>query len=231
MRSPNRKPFAVNSFEELDPDLARLEAMLDALGEDAMVLGQLDGYLCGVAVAPEEIGESDWLPGVFGQATNLDDAAMLGVDLPKLTGHVLDRFEAIKVELAEDRYQPLFDIDGEDILWEIWMDGFETAMALRLDAWNKLLRSHKESRAQEAAFGMTDLLAASDPTLVEAQLADPQVVALQREAPMLIPRLAGELYRAHRLAAPQAPLRVASVGRNDPCPCGSGLKYKRCHGA
>ena len=22
----------------------------------------------------------------------------------------------------------------------------------------------------------------------------------------------------------------ANVGRNDPCPCGSGLKYKKCHG-
>ena len=22
-----------------------------------------------------------------------------------------------------------------------------------------------------------------------------------------------------------------SAGRNDPCPCGSGKKYKRCHGA
>jgi preprotein translocase subunit SecA len=22
-----------------------------------------------------------------------------------------------------------------------------------------------------------------------------------------------------------------SVGRNDPCPCGSGKKFKRCHGA
>ncbi|MGH3163732.1 MAG: SEC-C metal-binding domain-containing protein, partial [Streptosporangiaceae bacterium] len=22
----------------------------------------------------------------------------------------------------------------------------------------------------------------------------------------------------------------AQVGRNDPCPCGSGRKYKRCHG-
>ena len=22
----------------------------------------------------------------------------------------------------------------------------------------------------------------------------------------------------------------ADVGRNDPCPCGSGLKYKKCHG-
>jgi SEC-C motif-containing protein len=27
------------------------------------------------------------------------------------------------------------------------------------------------------------------------------------------------------------PTRVtAAVGRNDPCPCGSGMKYKRCHG-
>lgn len=24
---------------------------------------------------------------------------------------------------------------------------------------------------------------------------------------------------------------AARVGRNDPCPCGSGLKYKKCHGA
>jgi preprotein translocase subunit SecA len=23
----------------------------------------------------------------------------------------------------------------------------------------------------------------------------------------------------------------AKVGRNDPCPCGSGKKYKKCHGA
>ena len=28
-----------------------------------------------------------------------------------------------------------------------------------------------------------------------------------------------------------APVRVAKkVGRNDPCPCGSGKKYKNCHG-
>jgi SEC-C motif-containing protein len=24
---------------------------------------------------------------------------------------------------------------------------------------------------------------------------------------------------------------AAAPGRNDPCPCGSGMKYKRCHGA
>ena len=27
------------------------------------------------------------------------------------------------------------------------------------------------------------------------------------------------------------PIRVEKVGRNDPCPCGSGKKYKKCCGA
>ena len=29
---------------------------------------------------------------------------------------------------------------------------------------------------------------------------------------------------------PQKPVNVQKVGRNDPCPCGSGKKYKNCHG-
>jgi preprotein translocase subunit SecA len=29
----------------------------------------------------------------------------------------------------------------------------------------------------------------------------------------------------------QAAATVPEVGRNDPCPCGSGKKYKKCHGA
>ncbi|KAA3636522.1 MAG: hypothetical protein DWP92_09420 [Armatimonadetes bacterium] len=37
----------------------------------------------------------------------------------------------------------------------------------------------------------------------------------------------------HLLSARTRPLKPAQrlkVGRNDPCPCGSGYKYKRCHG-
>lgn len=34
------------------------------------------------------------------------------------------------------------------------------------------------------------------------------------------------------LRTPKAPVTVEQrVGRNDPCPCGSGKKYKRCCGA
>ncbi|HEX7776475.1 MAG TPA: SEC-C metal-binding domain-containing protein [Parvibaculum sp.] len=27
------------------------------------------------------------------------------------------------------------------------------------------------------------------------------------------------------------PRTVVKIGRNDPCSCGSGKKYKKCHGA
>lgn len=29
----------------------------------------------------------------------------------------------------------------------------------------------------------------------------------------------------------EAAARPYAAGRNDPCPCGSGLRYKECHGA
>jgi preprotein translocase subunit SecA len=32
-------------------------------------------------------------------------------------------------------------------------------------------------------------------------------------------------------AAPAQRVIGEKVGRNDPCPCGSGKKYKKCHGA
>ena len=33
-----------------------------------------------------------------------------------------------------------------------------------------------------------------------------------------------------RKGTPQTAKRNVKVGRNDPCPCGSGKKYKQCHG-
>jgi len=40
-----------------------------------------------------------------------------------------------------------------------------------------------------------------------------------------------EVSDLERLLLPQAPIRAgAAVGRNDPCPCGSGRKFKKCCG-
>jgi len=47
-----------------------------------------------------------------------------------------------------------------------------------------------------------------------------------------IPAGATEHAQAGKGPQKQQPVRVgAKIGRNDPCPCGSGKKYKNCHGA
>jgi len=69
--------------------------------------------------------------------------------------------------------------------------------------------------------------------------------ARAQEAPARLPDFARALERKHEKqqkdlqyqtgpAQAEAPKPVragAKVGRNDPCPCGSGKKYKKCHGA
>jgi preprotein translocase subunit SecA len=69
--------------------------------------------------------------------------------------------------------------------------------------------------------------------------------AARSEAPQHLPAVAREIERRQQRqqkdlqyqtgpAQAEAPKPVragAKVGRNDPCPCGSGKKYKKCHGA
>jgi preprotein translocase subunit SecA len=78
-----------------------------------------------------------------------------------------------------------------------------------------------------------------------AQAAVASAAARASEAPQRLPAFAREMERKQERqqkdlqyqtgpAQAEAPKPVkvgAKVGRNDPCPCGSGKKYKKCHGA
>ena len=63
---------------------------------------------------------------------------------------------------------------------------------------------------------------------VETKSAVAEVKETRREA---APMKATQVEGAANNSAPAQPIRRASgtVGRNDPCPCGSGKKYKNCH--
>jgi uncharacterized protein len=54
-----------------------------------------------------------------------------------------------------------------------------------------------------------------------------QLVGGKQPAALIMQMLAGE---ARGRAQSAGPSRSAPPGRNDPCPCGSGRKYKKCHG-
>src|SRR2546422_6678127 len=69
-----------------------------------------------------------------------------------------------------------------------------------------------------------------DEIIINLGRRDAAVGAEQRERR---PRRERDLtYSAPAKEAPQPAQRATGrVGRNDPCPCGSGKKYKKCHGS
>jgi preprotein translocase subunit SecA len=57
----------------------------------------------------------------------------------------------------------------------------------------------------------------------------PKDDAMARPDPVIVG--AGRTRPLKQPAPAKAPAEWSSVGRNDPCPCGSGKKFKKCHGA
>jgi preprotein translocase subunit SecA len=104
-----------------------------------------------------------------------------------------------------------------------------TAMALEqpVQAFNY---SSGDELANTTSFGGAAAVDGGYAAPAGADFADepPRAVAAQAEAGRADREAAG---RAGGGAVAVQQRHVEKVGRNDPCPCGSGKKYKRCHGA
>ena len=161
---------------------------------------------------------------------------------------VMEHYNRIALELAEhpEDYAPVLEIDpnGGEILWEPWIDGFEQAMRLRPDAWEEIALSDDE----EASASISMIVALNDFYYGRSELTEEAEAEFDRMAPGLIPEFVRNLnawiksrhtgIRGSSVAQPdvrfgqEEPTAFGrKVGRNEPCPCGSGRKYKRCCGA
>jgi hypothetical protein len=160
--------------------------------------------------------------------------------LDKRTLSGIDR--KISAELDSQERFRMVRVPIDDRRWSIWNRycqtvGFSMGRAIALLIDQEL-----------AAVGTRDEIA-RDPTSMEAEqnLAAQQAALVEGEKRLAIEarRLQhwereldyrrDELRRMElrlRSPAPSQPSTSPSrsVGRNEPCPCGSGVKYKRCHG-
>jgi len=68
--------------------------------------------------------------------------------------------------------------------------------------------------------------------VVERQDSDQEVQRVQRAFPPPKPKQQPMVFSGSQGASMQAPVqrKEPKIGRNDPCWCGSGKKYKKCHG-
>ena len=142
----------------------------------------------------------------------------------------------------EFEYGPVLEHDSrtDETIWETWVSGFERAMRLRRDAWEQIV----ESEDEEAGASVTMMLTLHGIAEGDSDLPDRSISDLSDKAPDMITDIVIALNRwtkgypqsdvllaGSERSASVAAFRTNKVGRNEPCPCGSGRKYKRCCGA
>ena len=233
-------------MSDTDSDLDRLQDLLAAIPpeRESMNVVELDGYVAALIVCPDPILPSEWLPGVWGE----DHAFANTAEAEETIGAVMEHYNRVARDLAErpEDYAPALGIDPDsgETLWEPWIAGFERAMRLRPDVWEEIALSDDE----EASASISMVIALFDIYCGRSELTEEAEDELDLLAPGMIPDLVRNLNawtKSRHVGKPDKaptgfpagfyrgdpPAFGRKVGRNEPCPCGSGRKYKRCCGA
>lgn len=212
-------------------ELAFLDEMLLKYGNDEGVLdsSELDGLLTAVISGPAPLLPSQWFPALWGGEGN-EPAWESESELRRFTGLVFRHMNHVATLLLEypQDYRALFLSSATDsgaaCIAEEWCFGYMRGIALA--PWPALppaLAPQLEAIALHGTEAGFDLLEAMTPEQQQSSVAliEPAVRALH--AHWLSQRHAGE-----STPGPGPLSRGAKTGRNDPCPCGSGKKFKQC---
>ena len=228
-----------------DAQIERLSDLLDqrAVPFKGLNLEALDGFLSALVVGPDPVAlPSEWTPIVWGGKPPRWDSETEATEVQALLmGHW--NMVAARVRFGDDdlpdHLAPLLWLPEEaeaehpdelDVGRD-WALGFFTGVELREAQWDQWL---DENEWIEQIFGLLDQIASGE-ILGEDPTAEPTPISYRERLEIVagLPGMLADLHH-HRIDAltPREPIRKdATPGRNDPCPCGSGKKYKACHGA
>ena len=168
--------------------IEQIEELLDLLGRVPagrpwMSIGQVDGYVAGVAVCPEAVAPSEWLPAVWGGA---GAASFGGARREAEVRAVIAHYQRVarSLCLSPGDYTPLYEVGdgGTGPLWGLWIGGFVRAMALRAGAWERI----RQGVDREAAASLAMIGALHDIDLGRSALDEAAVAEMERIAPDLI---------------------------------------------
>jgi yecA family protein len=202
----------------------------DRMPDDAMSVEQIDGYFCALAMdadrnaareAARAILGTPRKASVFESEEQADRAARL---VARMWNTVIDRLDAGYAHTP--------------ILWgseapkaQAWAEGFIAGMQAARLRWSNAAESEEDLRMfLVPIFG----LALNEGEEEEGLQATPEARAdWIAMLPATTVGLHATMWLHHERERKrvQQPARSTKVGRNEPCPCGSGKKYKRCCGS
>ena len=231
-----------------EAELDRLEAFLKSKQEkdpEVMSLEELDGFLVAIVVGPEIVMPSEYLEELFGE----EDPFATEEEAEEILELIFRHHNVIATSLEKDEpYMPVFTEIEENVpRGNLWAHGFLRGSLFSHDAWSELMKS------EEYGDFLLPMLILENEHNPDPELRPPPITEEKRED--LLVSMAVAALIAYRHFQPQReeaaeamsregdgsdyyedeiPLSLKrtepKVGRNDPCPCGSGKKYKKCHG-
>ena len=232
-----------------DDEITELDELLMAGDEerDPLDVVMLDGFLTGIVLQPDVVPPSAWLPLVFDSrgrapavtaepATTQRTHDLIMRRHNEIAAHVAARepCDPIVLEL-EDAQGKL--LDGKDAIaaLEPWTVGLMNALT-SFPAVLERLGGTEEGA--DALLGLLRHLPADPEDTSDAQVHfEHERQGLEKDVPLAnlddaIDELVACVLEVADMTRPRRPaMRDApKVGRNDPCPCGSGRKFKQCHG-
>lgn len=195
-------------------------------------LDGLNGFFYAISQAPVPVSASDWLGDVLPLFGHIEPASNALNAVLSLQRHI--------EQACEKQEYPIPDTAGMDAVNQIkpghrmndWSLGFEAGFIHARPLWLTLVPAELRSELDSLYFALSffaspdkarEFIARRSSPLRPEQLAD-QILGQFPKAADLFSRLSISVGAVAQSAAEPR----QSVGRNDPCPCGSGKKYKHC---
>jgi uncharacterized protein len=230
-----------------DAEFDELDRWLLAAPEPCRPLDvlMLEGYLVGVLVQPRVIAVDDWLAPVFDLEGQGPGAGVEPAWSSRCRALIERRHLALNAAISDDGwFDPLVvDLDREPPVSEYepvqspisrallpWATGFHWAQ----QCWPDLGNLEDDAVASALARIYRHLPAETDDDREIVSLLDREHPLATLDAGLEDLVLAAvdlwDLTHRRRFHVESIRRPAPKVGRNNPCPCGSGRKFKQCHG-
>jgi len=229
-----------------DPQLDRLETLLDDPALlDAMRLDEMQGYLCAALSGPQPIAEDDWLADLLGSDEALEsEAGREAADLLRAFAATLEAELAAAQAPVLLLYAKEDDANGpSDYL--PWCQAYLAGVDAADEDWFEFLGESEDDEAEESEeisylderlFPLMVLTGEAESAAREHGEDWPdgrEREQIESECEEELPQAVTDIYRFWMAKRGTETIRrdEPKIGRNEPCPCGSGKKFKQCCGA
>jgi yecA family protein len=223
--------------EEIDPlsedEEAELTDFVESLPGADFNLANLHGLLSAFAAGPVIMTPPEILAVLKRmareQSVNEHTDSELSLDL-------LNRFYSGIVEALEfESFEPQLQQQGVMVTDPSagilsWCRGFALGVEIHKSAWQRWFEDIRRSKAISLIMGMADpeILRRTENAIGE-EVAWATISSIGDLVPLIRDYWAFE-FALDDFLGPQPDSPELKVGRNDPCPCGSGKKFKHCNG-